>query len=782
MTLRYAWRSLAKSPGFVAIAVVALGVGLGLSTTMFAVMDSVLHPFVPYRDPATLFHVNWWFGRRNPMSPAELYRYIRDNTTSFAAVLPERYAGQVLVTPGGDEEVGVQWVVRQHFGVTGETVARGRTFTPSDGDDVAIVAHELWRKLYGRRRDLAGAKITLDNRVYAVIGVLPEGGRSAVRLLMDESVTQGSVRAYVRPIVRLKPGVTKEQAAEELRRLARLLTARHGAQEAPFAFELLPSVWPREEMRDIQKAMIGAALLVLIIACVNLAHLMLARGLAKRREFALRMALGASRQAVVRQMFTECAIITLAGITLGLFVTLWGADFLKNRMPPEVSWIGLVRPQLSWRVFAMGAGAAAISAVLFGLLPAIRVALAVDVQDPLKDDSGTTTGRHRQRYSPLVVSEVALALVLLMAGGLMLRTIAKLSREHLNFETRTLYRAWVMEPRQRLGDSTRTPALSRADLIAAASSAPDVAAVALKTYSPLPGRAFTAEMVTGDSTRIIPSHTVDVVTPNYITVLGLPVIRGRNFEPGDAAGSGVAIIDPVAAQKLYPNQDALGKMIKLGAPASDGAWVPIVGIMRSPSVLEARESYAPSPVIMVARADTRGFGQLIFRTRSDNPRVAATIQARIRTMTGRSTFVAPFDYARRAELVSRGFLAKVFVAMGAVALGLAALGLYGVLAYAVNRRMREFAVRVALGASAANLRRMVLHDGAVMLLAGTGLGAFAALAASRYLDAVLVSVLPSDVIALVMSEAVLLGVGFAAALAPARRAARANPLDILRAV
>jgi putative ABC transport system permease protein len=637
----------------------------------------------------------------------------------------------------------------------------------------------MWQRLFGKRRDLRGATLTLGDRVYTVVGVMPRGALwSPILVPQDPAIEDGGVSAtFVRPMVRLRPGVTREEADRELKTLARELTERYGAQEAPFAFELNPVLRQREELRDIHKAMVGAALAVLLIACVNLAHLMLARGLAKRRELALRMAVGASRAAVVRQMFLECAVVTAVGLAVGVVVALWGADVLRNRMPPEVQWIGLVQPRLSWRVFALAGLAAAISAVLFGLLPALRVALDVNLDEPLKDDAGTTTGRVRRRYSPLVISEVALALALMMGGGLLLRTVHQLRREDAGLDVRTLYRAFFFS---RARSDTLAERL-REDVITTVRGVPGVIGVALSTGRTPRGGAVTAEMG-ADSTRTITSQSYDVVTPDVFEVLRLPILRGRNFEPGDGVGSGVAIIDPIAAQRLYPNQDPIGRMIKLGSPASNAPWVPIVGIVRNPKVLDSWQQEAPQAHVFVARADSAARGNLLIRIREPNPRFTAQAMARLKEMRSvGGLWVMPYDFQRQGELASRGFLARVFVAMGIVALALAALGLYGVLAYAVSRRRREFAVRLALGAEPRGLLKMVLHDGLVMLLAGIGAGAFVALATARTLDAVLIAVLPSDVISLVASEAVLIAVGVAAALEPARRASRANPLDILRA-
>jgi putative ABC transport system permease protein len=587
----------------------------------------------------------------------------------------------------------------------------------------------------------------------------------------------------VQSLVRLQEGVTREQANAALKTLAQRLTDRLNVPDRPIGLDLSPLVWRNETIRDIHKAMLGAALAVLLIACVNLAHLMLARGLSKRRELALRMALGATRAAVVRHMFAECLLITAAGLLVGGLVTVWCDDILSNRMPRSIAWI-LVQPRMSWRVFGVAGCTVAASAILFGLVPAIRVALDLNLDEPLKDNAGTTTGRVRQRYSTLVVAEVALALVLMMGGGLMLRTVMKLQRERFNFDPRKLYRANVTPPR---GGPGQTTLARRHEVLGAARAVEGVQDAAIITRKVAPGGMVSAELA-DDSNRTIVLNEYGMgmyplVSPEYFRVLGLPVLQGRDFEPGDAAGSGVAIIDGLAAQRLYPNQDPVGRMLKLGSPSSAHApWVPIVGVVRSPYVLRVEGRFAPPPSLFVARAESLGYGELVMRTTTPDPSVATRVMRRLMSLPGvRQVSVGPYDYARQRELEQTGFLAKVFVTLGSVALGLAVLGLYGVLSYAVTRRMREFAVRLALGAEPRGLLRMVLHDGTVMVLGGIGLGAFIALASTRWLDAVLVSVLPSDVVSLLLAEAVLLSVGLAAALGPARRAARANPLDILRA-
>jgi len=304
---------------------------------------------------------------------------------------------------------------------------------------------------------------------------------------------------------------------------------------------------------------------------------------------------------------------------------------------------------------------------------------------------------------------------------------------------------------------------------------------ALEGSAAAPGAAVTGEL-SEDTTRLITMPAYSLVSAGYLRTHGLPVLHGRDFEPGDAAGDGVAILSTTAAARLYPRESAVGHMVKLGGPASKAPWVRIVGVARTPVLLSIEAELAPVLVWVCRRLEGWPTAFVLVRSGARDPKVALRVRQAVRGVPDvRAAYVSSFTDERDRELASRSFLAKVFVGMGVVGLALAALGLYGVLAYAVTERTREFAVRVALGAERRTIFRMVMHDGLVMLLAGTGVGAFGALASAYLLNAVLVAVYPTDVISLIIAEAVLIGVGLAAALVPARRAMRADPIEILRA-
>jgi putative ABC transport system permease protein len=791
-SLRYALRSLRTSPGFVAVSVVSLGLGLALVTTMVALLDAATHPYVPYRDPDRLYDVRYWLsGTDQRFSFSWVVAALRERTRAFEAILPYALTGMRVGGVAGGEggaggDVGVAKVPARLFAVLGVRPSRGRLLDSADaGGDAVVVSDALWRRLFAGRRGLAGASLALGDRRYAVVGIMPGGMRfprnASVWMALPDSSSLGPDRASS-IMIKLRPGVSREGANAELAAVASYLTRTYHTEGAPFAFYLWPLRDDPMRLGDIHIAMLGAALAVLLIACANLANLMLARGLAKRREVALRLAIGASRGAVVRMMFAECAVLTAAGAALGVALSLWGVKLLESQVPRQLWWLGIVRPQMSWRVFALAALAAGLAALLFGLLPAVRVARSVSLDEPLKDGAGTTA-RSRHRYSALVISEVALALVLLMGAGLLLKMVHRIASYEFNFAARQLLRSGIFLPKPPEGEATGLLGKELA-VVAAVRTVPGVVDATAESSTQAPGGAVTAEMG-GDSTRLLSLLTYSVVTPGYLRTMGLPVLQGRDFEPGDLAGDGTVILNSVAAARLYPRQRAVGRMIKLGAPASNAPWLRIVGVCRTKSEgLPGMTEFAPDVYVARRPGPASRLATVYIRTIRSDPRLTAAVQKELGSLgPGVGSWVSPYLAWWEAELQSQGFLARLFVTMGAFALLLAAVGVYGVLAYAVNRRLREFAVRIAVGAGRVDLLKLVLHDGLVMALAGTGLGAFAALWASGLLATLLEdqAVLPTDVLVLIASEAVLLAVAAVAALASALRAMRADPIQILRA-
>ncbi len=785
---RYALRGLARSPGFVAVAVASLALGLGLVTAMFAIIDAATHPWVPYRDAGRLYDVRYWMsGRDQRFSPAWVVAALRERTTAFEAILPYGWAQMTTGPEGsGAPDALVAKVPPRLFPILGVKPERGRLLQVSDlGADVVVVSDALWKRQFPGRSSQEGAFLALGDRRYAVVGVMPSGmafpWNASVWLPIPDSLAP-SVRDAASVMVKLKPGITREAADAELGAVAAYLTKTYHVEQAPFAFYLRPLRDDPMRLTDIHVAMLGAAIAVLLIACTNLANLMLARGLAKRREIALRLAIGASRPAVIRQMFAECAVLAIAGAALGVALSLWGVRVLQHRVPQQLWWLGLVRPQLSWRVFALAALAAAAASLLFGLLPAIRVAGAVSLDEPLKDGAGTT-GRTRHRYSPLVIAEVATALVLLMGAGLLVKTVHRLASYQFNFAARQLLSGGIFLNQAPPGVAT---GLFERELsaITALRTVPGVLDAAAEAGAQAPGGAVSAEEAT-DSTGQLTMLSYAVVTPAYLRTMGLPILQGRDFEDGDLGGDGTVIVNSAAAARLYPHSSAVGRMLKLGAPSRDAPWLRIVGVCRTK--VEGRPdtpTFAPD-VYVVRRPDPmKRLATLYVRVVREDPAITAAAQAKLKSQgPGVAYGVFPYLSWWEADVQAQGFLARLFALMGAFALVLAAVGVYGVLAYSVSRRLREFAVRIAVGAARADMLKLVLHDGMVMILAGTGLGAFAAFWAAGLLEKFLEDqqVLPTDVLTLIAAEGLLLAVATAASLAPALRAMRTDPVEILRA-
>ncbi|HTT67549.1 MAG TPA: ABC transporter permease [Gemmatimonadales bacterium] len=791
--LRYALRSLARSPGYAVVAVLSLGLGLGLVTTMFAILDATTHPWVPFRDADRLYAVRFWMsGTDQRFSPGWALTALRARTHAFEAVLPYGVSVADLSGEGGGEAAEDRDVIARApvalLRLLDVKPVRGRMLGAADiGRGTALVSDALWKRRFAGRRSLAGATIAIGDRTYAVVGVMPASGASYVFmnasawLPLPDSLALGP-REFDNIIVKLRRGVTREAATAELTGVAAYLTRTYHAEGAPFAFYLWPLRNDPMRLGDVHWAMLGAAVAVLLIACANLAHLMLARGLARRREVALRLAIGASRTAVVRHLFLECALLTGAGAALGAALSVWGVEVLRSSVPQQLWWRGIVRPELSWRVFALTSFAAATAAVLFGLLPAVRVARAVSLDEPLKDGAGTTS-RTRQRYSGLVIAEVALALVLLMGAGLLLKVVRRTASYEFNFPARQLLRSGLFLRKAAAGGGFDLLG-TELRVVASLRQVPGVVDAGATSSATPAGLAVTAELA-GDSTRLFNTHSYAVVTPAYLRTMGLPVLEGRDFEDGDLTGEGVAILNSVAAARLYPRQHAVGRMVKLGVASSNARWLKVVGVCRTRAEGPPGTAEFNAEVYVVRPPEPgQRFAEVLIRTAGTDARTIAAVSAKLATLgPGIGSYVSEYLSWWEADLKAQGFLAELFAMMGGFALLLASVGIYGVLAYAVNRRGREFAVRIAVGAERRDMLKLVLHDGLVMTLAGTALGAFVAFWATGLLAAFLEDqqVLPTDVLTLIAAEVVLIAVATAASLAPALRAMRADPIEILRA-
>lgn len=788
--LRYSLRSLAKSPGFVLVATMCLGLALALNTTTFAILDAMRHPSLPVKDPDRLFEVRMWGRGAGSDAPAwERYSVLREGQF-YDDIAFYDWDPRGLVQAGPDvSEQSVTRVTSNFFQLLGAEPEQGRLLGPGVPDNSAVVSHDLWEVALAGR-SLRGLTIGVNEREYQVVGVLPStmqypGGDIWIAMPAAAERTGAGVWGIISPVVKLKRGWTDESVKARLAALASRLTLSYGNGPVPYAFTLKSIVPDPLQLRQIHFAMAGAAFAVLLIACANLAGLMLVRGVVKRRELALRMALGAGCGTVVRQLLTESVVVATVGAALGLMLTLWAIPVLASQMPPAVRMLGVVRPHPSWRVFLAGLGAAVGTLVLFGLWPALR-ASDVDVSEPLKDASAGATGRRRWRYSPLVVAEVALSLVLLMSAALLTRAAGRIARSMLGYDKEGLLDAWVWQGR-RTQLSADTSGRILDDLRVRLTVLPGVQAVAARGDRGFGSAGVVSEFYDGYN-GLLAKTQVHRVTDGFLGTLGIPVLRGRDFLPGDERAEAV-IVDETVAAALWPDGHAVGQLIKLGGPQSKGPWRPVIGVARR--ALAGGPPYdpylPPTGAIYLAwrpGENARGWG-LAIRTSRLDAGALMDLRRTIRTALppqGRVLWVGPWLEYFDIEVRARFFLVKVFGAFSVFALVLASMGLYGVVSYSVSQRMREFAVRIAVGAPSRDVVRLVALDAAVMILAGTGAGAFLAMWGSTLLGDWLYNVYHTDALSLVTAEVVLFAAGFAACLQPALRAMRADPIEILRAI
>ena len=772
ISVKRASRALSHDVGFVLLGTAALGVGLALSTTMFGVVDAVRNPQVAFGRPRQLFTIHWHLGAHNQLSQAELSRQVQEGARSFVGVAPAEVIPASLQTAADLRQVRSYRVSERWFSVVDVTMALGRAFTQGEQPDVAIVSHEIWNSVFQGRARIDGATIQLDGETRAIVGVLPRGsGTIDVLVPAREAVSAGS-RAVVLPYVRLKEEVTLREAQAELSAIARSLTIRTGELDEPYAFTLRTTRPIRGELRDIDKILLGSALLILLLACANLAHLMLARGFTRRHEVAIQLAIGVPRRAVVTQLFLECLIVAAIGGVLGLFLAYRVSSLLAIRLSGELAWAGIVQPQLSWRVLLLTVASACAAAVVFGLLPTLKVVSSVQLYQALQSESGTTPRLSRRRYDPIVIMELAAAVVLLMNGVLLLRSLALIDSEVK--DQNTIIRAAVLS---RDTDSLAR-LVTRDQLVNIVSRISGVAAAAIEGVEIAVGAAVSSE-ATADGARNITTHMVASVSSDYFRVLRLPVTAGRDFERSDAL-TGAAVLDSVAAFRLYPSGDAVGRMIKMGGSHRNAPWLRIVGLIAPPPFADASDQLAPRPSVFVLRNRETATGNLLIRLQSDDPQLRTIVTNRIRELPYVAVgLVQPWYLSRERDLGSRRFIAWLFLSIGLVGLALGSLGLFGVLSINAAERMREFRVRLAMGASPTSNALLIVHTGAVMLLSGISIGGMIALVVSHMVDPLLIGINSADPASLAFTETIVVLCGVASLAVPALHAKSARAVDVL---
>ena len=788
--LRLALRLIRRERGFAAVAIGTVAIGIALSTAVFSVGKSMLVDALPYHEAERATMV--WVTNPRQGFDRDFTSYPRLLAWRERSQLIETFAGyafrQAVVTGIGDpEQLRVVTATPQFFDVLHADPVAGRVFAATEEQAaVVVLSHGLWHRKFGGQWSTVGQTLRLDSVPYTIIGVLPRSFQFPERDVdawiplqpSQEDRTSGAF--WLQTVGRLRPGVSLAQAQQEMTAIA----ARLGA-ERPEDRELgVALVGLRDEIaRPFKPALVmltAAVVGVLAIACVNVAGMLTARGAARRRDVAIRTALGASRRRVVRQLLTEVVLLFALGGVLGITLASMLLRLLVRVAPPTLSWLHDV--SLDGPMLAVGLGMAALTGVLFGVLPSWKAAGADVVEVVACGVKGAGRGELSQRFRwTLVVSQIAIATIVVSAANLSLTSLVQAQRVDLGFEPGHVLTAGVQLPRIKYPDAAARLQffdrfLERVRALPGVTGAAGGSSVLLGR---LPNSSsFTIE---GRPEAIQQPLTFDIITPDFFRVLQIPLLRGRFFSDRDRAdGPRVAIINETAAATHWPNQDPIGKRFKFGDPADDDPWLTVVGI-----VADTRRAGVDYPVFTESyqpyTQDPRSMTVLI-RTAGEPTAIAPALRAVVRELDQDQPLarVAPLDELIDQQTAARRFNTWLLGAFGAAALALTAIGLYSLLAYLVALRRHEMAVRLAIGGTPGHVLRLIVRHVSWVAAVGISLGLAGALTAAQSMRSLLFGIEPWDPLSQVATIAVLGGVAVAAAWIPARRAMRVDPATVLR--
>ncbi len=790
-TLHRTIRTLRRAPGFVAVATLSLAVGIGLSTATFAFVDSALNPKIPLADIDRLFVQHLRLGdQRHPPSILEQVNALAALPgVERATVMATSITGNGISVDGAEKYAYVSRTTPDFFATLGVVPTLGRL--PSEEEtrqqSAVLVTADVWHLFFPKRDSLAGAVITIADRDYSVIGVLPIGVERIVQggiFIPAISTVELQNLRWPMIIAKLRRGTDSLAIQAQLAAVAANFTAAYTHPPTP-AYELrLKGIRPKQwSIRDNELAllMVGIALGILMIACTNVSALALARGLTRRRDFALRIALGSSRAAIGGEVLFEVLIIALFGTALGFLFAIALVGVLMHLVPEDLQWAGYFIPVLNPRVFAMSTLSLIAGIAVAGGVPAWRASRA-NPSASLKDNAGTTTGRARSEFKFLVMAELAVAMALLMLASLVTLSTRNLMRYDFGFDARSLVAATIQFPGRR--DSL--PPERKEQLVMASierlKSLPGVASVSYSDNERLDG-----DVVTSDATReaqpLRMRNGYFETGPNFFATTGIRLLAGRDITESDRTRGAVVLTQQTAAL-LFPHGDAVGRMVKLGGERSAQGWLPVVGVARDIHLDLSPNTGGNADTALFAMSPAHRFGytRLVVRPTHVDPALNVEIAKLLRAELPPRVYasVTPFVDIERLMQMQK-FFDQVFTFLGTAALLLAAAGLFSVLSYTVGQRLREFAVRQALGASPRDVLALVMRGAFELALGGTAFGALLSFWASAGVSASLFGVKNTDPVSLVVAEGTLLIVTMLASLLPAIRAMRSDPTEVLRA-
>jgi putative ABC transport system permease protein len=800
--LKYAVRGLGKRPGFAIVVLLTLGLGIGASTAIFSIVDGILLRPLPFADPDRLVVANETTTNGSRMTLAwPNYVDLRDRATSFEPMACHQQNAFTLLGDGKPRRVNGRLVCSGFFEVLGVQPQAGRTFRAEDdrvgATPVAIVSDRFWKQDLGADPAVLGRTIRMSEKTFTIVGVLPAGFRfsrpedfyAPVGLTITNTsgwLDRGNHFGLF-AIARLKPGVELSQAEAEVKRVADDLAraypntnAGNGAE-----LELLRDRFV-DQVKSTLVALMGAVGFLLLLTCVNVANLLVARGAARQHELAIRTALGGSRWRLVRQLLAESTLLSLAGGVLGIFIATWLVQTLVLLAPEGTPRIENVR--MNWTSLTFALTAAVACGLIFGTFPALH-ASGIRGQHLLARASRTSAAvSPRRARRGLMIVEVALALILLAGCGLMARTMLRLNNVDTGFRADHLLTGRVMLS----GDAWNSEARRLAfydDVLARAKAVPGVRDAALTLSLPIDGSNWGSIFTVRDKPvpprAELPSAAFVPVSPGYFSTMEMRLLKGRAFDDRDGPqGARVIIVNELLARQLWPGEDPIGKQLKQGwpeTPETDAPWRTVVGVVADVK-LEGVDRPTPMQAYLPLRQTPVRSIAIVARTAMEPTGAAAPLEAAVLASDKDLplTRVLPMTQLMRDAVARQRFSTVILALFSAVAILLAAVGLYGVVSHSVTERTREIGVRMALGAERGQVLRLFVRHGLATAAAGTVIGLGGALALSRWLESLLFEVKPSDPLTFVAVAVLLLAVAMVACYLPARRAARIDPLLALR--
>ena len=796
--LAYAFRRLRQAPGFTLVAVATLALGIGANSAIFSIVNAVLLSPLPFEEPERLVMVSQvWEGRPTVYSPQN-FLDLEAAAQSFAALAVVDQSGVTLTGRGAPERIEGAEVGAPFFRVLRVQPVLGRGFLPGENepghDKVAVLSHRLWRERFGGDPGIVGQSVQLNRESYAVIGVAPpgfaypEGASIWTPMEYDEQLRTKSRGAwYLTVIGRLGPGVTLAHAREEVSTIAARLAAQYK--------EINEGVGGT--VRSLHEATVGSSRtallvllsavgLVLLIACVNVANLLLARAAAREGELAVRAALGAGRGRLLRQLLTESLLLAALGGAAGILLASLSLDTLLALQPEGVRRLGEVR--IDQAVVAFAAGLAVLTGMLFGSVPALQLLRRATSQSLREGGRGLLAGRGHRLRGGLVVGQIALAMVLLAGAGLLFRSFVRLRQVDPGFRAPGALTFRIALPQSAYGDEARRVAFFD-ELLPQLGALPGVRSAGMVMGLPMGGTRINLSFeVQGRPALPLaqqPSMEMRVASPGYFEAMGIPLLRGRGFTPDDREGSTqVVVLSRSAVRRFFPGEEPLGKSIRMGWRRGEGkppAGGEVVGVVGDVKELGLAEEYPPEIYLPYAQLPVESMDVLL-RT-AVSPMTLATGAARV--VHGLDPELPVARLRTLDEIVARSvsqprFYMLLLGAFAATALFLAALGIFGVMSYAVVQRSREISIRVALGADPAHILGTVLGQALRLAVLGVGAGLAGAVALSRTIASLLFELSPTDPATLGAVAVLLASVALLASYLPARRATRVDPLVALR--